>query len=328
MREARIKVDPKIGEAVYHCISRSVAKQSLFDPVAREVFRRQLWLAAEFCGLQLITYTILSNHFHVTVRVPRKTPVSDQELLRRHQLLNARPGKRGRKNLSTIKAKLAANGPEAEKWRQGMLARMGDVSAFMKIWKQNFTIWFNHAHGRIGTLWASRFTSILIQPEGHAPEFVSAYVDLNAVRADMVRDPKDYRFCGYAEAVIGHRKAREGLMSLYRTLPWKETQARYRQTLFGIGAEAREGKASIRYEDFRQVIREKGMLPLSEVIHCRLRHFVHGGILGTRAFVQEQIAAYEARTRKRPRIAPRSLPPCCEWGDLCTMRQVREPKAA
>ncbi|HEY4299584.1 MAG TPA: transposase [Candidatus Didemnitutus sp.] len=321
-------MDPNIGEAVYHCISRSVAQQWLFDPVAQEVFRRQLWLAAEFCGLQLITYTILSNHFHVTARVPRKAPVSDQELLRRHQLLNSRPGKRGRKNLSIIKSQLAANGPEAEKWRQSMLARMGDISAFMKIWKQNFTIWFNHAHGRIGTLWASRFTSVLIQPEGQAPEFVSAYVDLNAVRADMVRDPKDYRFCGYAEAVIGHRKAREGLMSLYRTLSWKQTQAHYRQTLFGIGAEARKGKASIRYEDFRQVIREKGLLPLSEVILCRLRHFVHGGILGTRAFVQEQIAAYEARTRKHPRIAPRSLPPCCEWGDLCTMRKVRESQAA
>jgi REP element-mobilizing transposase RayT len=328
MREARIKVDPNVGEAVYHCISRAVARENLFGEVAREVFRRQLWLAAEFCGLQVITYTILSNHFHVAVRVPKKVQVSDWELLRRHQLLRARPKKHDRKTLSVIKAHLAANGPEAEKWRRQMLARMGDVSAFMKIWKQNFTIWFNAAHGRIGTLWASRFTSILIEPTGFASEAISAYVDLNAVRAGLVQDPKDYRFCGYAEAVAGHRKARAGLLSLYRTLNWKEAQARYRQTLFGIGAEARESKASIRYKDFRQVIREKGRLQVSEVIHSRLRHFVHGGILGSRAFVQEQLAAYEKRTRERPRTRPRALPSWCEWGDLCTMRNVRHVDAA
>ena len=30
---------------------------------------------------------------------------------------------------------------------------------------------------------------------------VGAYIDLNAVRAGIVEDPKDYRFCGYGEAV-------------------------------------------------------------------------------------------------------------------------------
>jgi hypothetical protein len=328
MREARIKVNPNTGEAVYHCISKAVAAAWLFDEVARDVFRRQLWRAADYCGLQIITYTILSNHFHVLVRVPKFTTVSDDELLRRYCLYCDKTDEDARARLATIRFHLAANNSKAEAWRRRQIAQMGDVSAFMKKWKQRFSQWFNRSHRRIGTLWASRFTSILIQPEGLASEFVSAYVDLNAVRANIVRDPKDYRFCGYAEAIIGHRKAREGIMSLYRMLSWKETQGRYRQTLFGIGADARARKGSIRYEDFREVIRKKGMLPLSEVILCRLRHFVHGGILGTQAFVQEQIAVYEARTRKRPRTRPRPLPPACEWGDLCVMRNVRQQDAA
>jgi len=44
---------------------------------------------------------------------------------------------------------------------------------------------------------------------------VSAYIDLNAVRAGLVEDPKDYRHCGYAAAVAGDAKARSGLLSLY-----------------------------------------------------------------------------------------------------------------
>ncbi|MEZ5431159.1 MAG: hypothetical protein R3F31_08270 [Verrucomicrobiales bacterium] len=40
---------------------------------------------------------------------------------------------------------------------------------------------------------------------------MAAYIDLNPVRAGMVDDPKDYRWCGYAEAVAGGRRARRGL---------------------------------------------------------------------------------------------------------------------
>jgi len=327
MREARIKVAPETGEAMYHCISRAVAAAWLFDDVAKEVFRRQLRRAADYCGVQVVTYAILSNHFHVIVRVPQAAPISEGELLRRYALYcdAAKPDDRAR--LATLRACLAANGPKAEEWRRRQRAQMGDVSAFMKKWKQRFSIWFNRNHRRIGTLWASRFTSTLVQPTGFAPEVASAYVDLNAVRANIVLDPKDYRFCGYAEAVAGRPQAREGLLSLYPNLGWTETHARYRQTLFGIGADAREGKASIPYEDFRRVMREKGRLPLADVMHCRLRHFVHGGILGSQAYVQEQLATYEKRTRARPRTRPRPLPPWCDWGDLCVMRNVRQVHA-
>lgn len=47
----------------------------------------QLWLAAEYCGVQVLIYAILSNHFHVLMRVPRRETPSDTELLRRYQLL-------------------------------------------------------------------------------------------------------------------------------------------------------------------------------------------------------------------------------------------------
>ncbi|HVU17483.1 MAG TPA: transposase [Candidatus Didemnitutus sp.] len=325
MREARIKIDPRSGEAVYHCVSKAVAAEWLFDDVAKEVFRRQLWRAADFCGLQVITYVILSNHFHVTVRVPRFKPVPDSELLRRYALYCDLSKKDDRARLATIRSHLATNGPKAEEWRGGQLAQMGDISAFMKKWKQRFSRWFNRTHQRIGTLWASRFTSTLIQPIGFAAETVSAYVDLNPVRAGIVTDPKEYRFCGYAEAVSGQTRARAGIGSLYPSLRWSEVQQHYRLALFAIGADARKGKASIPYEDYKRVSGEKGRLDGSEVLLHRIRHFVHGGILGSRAFVQGQLAAYERRTRPRPRTRPRLLP----LGDqeLFVMRNVRDRAA-
>jgi len=40
---------------------------------------------------------------------------------------------------------------------------------------------------------------------------MAAYIDLNPVRAKMVEEPEDYRWCGYAEALSGSKEARQGL---------------------------------------------------------------------------------------------------------------------
>jgi hypothetical protein len=44
---------------------------------------------------------------------------------------------------------------------------------------------------------------------------VAAYIELNAVRAGLCADPKDYRYCGYAEALAkGCSLARQGISIL------------------------------------------------------------------------------------------------------------------
>ena len=93
MRTARIKVEAETGEAVYHCMTRTVNGERMLDDPAKEVLRKQLWQIADFCGVQILTYAILSNHFHVLVRVPQKQLQPDVELLRRYQTLYPRPTK-------------------------------------------------------------------------------------------------------------------------------------------------------------------------------------------------------------------------------------------
>ncbi len=45
--------------------------------------------------------------------------------------------------------------------------------------------------------WETRFKNELVE-EGHAARNVAAYIDLNPVRAGMVKDPKDYRWCHFS----------------------------------------------------------------------------------------------------------------------------------
>ena len=77
---------------------------------------------------------------------------------------------------------------------------MNDLSIFMKQLKGYFAQQYNRRHKRYGTLWSERFKSVLLEG-GPAVAAIAAYIDLNPVRAGLCEDPKDYRYCGYAEAI-------------------------------------------------------------------------------------------------------------------------------
>ncbi len=323
MRLARIKIRAEEGEAAYHCMTRVVNGERLIDDPAKEVLRRQLWLCAEFCGLEILTYAILSNHFHVLVKVPQKTVPTDAELLRRYRLLHPKPTRYQTEKLEVIEGQLASGGPEGEAWRKRQLALMGDVSAFMKLVKQRFAIWFNKAHQRYGTLFAERFKSVLVEPTTNALRTMALYIDLNPVRAGLVADPKDYRFCGYGEAVAGHAPARAGLRRLHGG-DWREAHAAHRTGLFGTGSAPRAQGASIDPAAFAEVLRRKGHLPLAAVLRCRIRYFTDAAVLGSQAFVETHLAAYRRRHGARERTAPRPLQPITDWGGLTAMRGLRK----
>ncbi len=325
MRTPRIKIAPEEGEAVYHCISRSVNGEWLFDDPAKEVMRKQFWETVEFCGVKVVTYTLLSNHFHVFVRVPKKVPIPDAELLRRYRVLHPHPTRDQTQRLKVIEDWLATNAPEGEAWRQRIQKLMGDVSAFMKLFKQRYTIWFNKSHNRFGTLWAERFKSILVEGAKGVLQVKAAYIDLNCVRAGIQTDPKEYRFCGYAEAVAGNELMREGLRSVCGEDTWEKNQAAYRQILFGTAVGPTEKGASISREQFQRVVAEGGKLPLAEVLRCRIRYFTEGAVFGRQAFVQTQLAVYQERTGRRRGAAPRPIPAITNWGELTMLRAVRGP---
>jgi putative transposase len=323
VRQARIKIAPEESPAVYHCVTRTVNGERLFDDTAKEVLRKQLWQIADYCGVEIITYTILENHFHVQVRVPKREPLSDFELLRRFQILYPHPTPRQTARLEVVQSELARNGPEAAVWRKRQLALMTDVSQFMKLLKQRFSIWFNKAHRRFGTLWAERFKSVLVESQDRILQTLGAYIDLNSVRAGITSDPKDYRFCGYAEAIAGNPLAQRGIQGITGGRDWAEAQCAYREMIFGTGAGASERAGVINPADLRHVIEDGGRLPLASVLRCRLRYFTDGAVLGSRAFVALQMANHRSRMVIRGQSEPQPLPACTDWDDLATMHRLK-----
>ena len=324
MRTSRIKVDAGQEEALYHCMTRTVNGEMLLHDVAKETLRKQLWQVAEYCGVQIVTYALMSNHFHVLLRVPKKIALSDQELLRRYAILYPKPTKYQVARVEALTEQLKTpDESEASAWRERQLALMGDVSQFMKLVKQRFAVWYNRSHKRYGTLWCERFKRVLVEGNQRVTAVMSAYIDLNAVRAGLVKDPKDYRFCGYGEAVAGSPKARTGLGHVMGAQTWQGAHSSYRQMLFGRGSGPQTKGQAAPTEKFKQVLKTKGELPLTAVLRCRVRYFSDGAVLGSRAFVQKHLNYYQLQSGRRRCTEPRPLPAVESLAGIATLRGLR-----
>lgn len=74
--------------------------------------------------------------------------------------------------------------------------RPDGVALLMKHLGQRYVQYINRTYHRSGTLWEGRFRSCLTQSEDYVLSCYR-YIELNPVRADMVRHPRDYRWSSY-----------------------------------------------------------------------------------------------------------------------------------
>ncbi|MBL9177588.1 MAG: hypothetical protein JNM65_05955, partial [Verrucomicrobiaceae bacterium] len=160
--------------------------------------------------------------------------------------------------------------------------------------------------------------SVLVEGKGEALRTMAAYIDLNPVRAGLVKDPKDYRWCGYAEALGGSRRAQRGLCkAIGKPVDgWQEAGAAeaYRCILFDEGREVRDAsneavvERGVSTERVRGVLAERGKLGTAELVRLRVRYFSDGAILGSRAFVEGIFEAQREQFSPKRRRGARRIP--------------------
>ena len=286
MRPLRATVPER---AFYHVMSRALEKRPIFDVLAAEMFRRFLRQVEAFSGVKVVTYCVMSNHFHILLQVPERQLISDEEMFRRLER-GFSPAACARFQDQWNRHLLQGNTSGLDHLRQGVLQRMFDLSFFMKELKQRFSTWHNHRHNRKGPVWEERFKSTLIENKPGYLATAAAYIDLNPVRARLVQDPKDHRFCGYAEAVAGEEYALDGLREI-AVMYGARTDAEwvlgtYRMLLFGKGVE-KESKPGFSQETVDNVFAEKGALKPWEQAAQRLRWLTEGAVIGSRAYVED-----------------------------------------
>ena len=315
-------------EAVYHVTSRTACGQFLFDDEAKERFLKLLRKQAGFCGVDVLAYCVMGNHFHLLVAVPEACDISDAELMRRYRLLyDAKHCPPSAPLPDILASLLEQNGEEGKQLRSRLLARMHDLSVFVRELKQRFGIWYNHRHKNKGTIWADRFNSVIVEATREALSTVAAYIDLNPVRAELVRDPADYRYSSFGRAVVGNREAQRGYERVFcLSARWKSVQQSYNLILYGKGYSSKgvvgKDHGRIDPEIVQRVLDNKGKLPLSDVLRLRVRYFTAGMAIGSAPFLKEVSAEMRERhglERKRDAYPMRSG----EWGNLRSFRNLQ-----
>ena len=307
MRRSRLKASPELSVGYYHCISRVVDRAFVLGQQEKETFVRMMRMYELFCGVRVVTFCIMTNHFHILLEVPRRPESlpNDEELMDLLESICPEVEKGIERQRLQMLREIGAN-DEAEKLREKILCRMWDVSAFMKALKQRFSQWFNHQHQRKGTLWEERFRSVLVEGVGDSLATMAAYIDLNPVRARIVMDPKDYRWCGYAAAVAGKAVAKQGLGVVVNYLRGDQYQEKliltvYRCWLYGLGEESGKGvdggplRRGFNREQIAEVLAKKGRLSCWELLHCRVRYFTAGVAIGSKGYVNEIFTANRGR---------------------------------
>ncbi len=254
------------------------------DP-EKETFRKILRQCETFYGLKVFTYCIMSNHFHILVEVPEPRELTEEEVLARVAALY--PAKfiigLGRELDAFRHAGL-------EERAQALLAsftrRMWSLSNFMKSLKQRFSSYYNRTHQRSGTLWEERFRSVIVEGEETTLMTMALYIDLNPIRAGLTTELADFRFCGYAEAVSGGERARDGIRSLMSQRPnsWRIVHAEYRRLLYATGEETSVRQGFTR-DEVLEVATQKGEIPTGAALRKRIRYLSEGVIVGRRAFI-------------------------------------------
>lgn len=307
--------------AAYHCMSRTVGGQHLLEDREREVLRNRLYRLAAFCQVKVLTYTCLSNHFHVVLEI-LKVVLSDVQLWR---CLKAYYGRKHPRTLEWRRVMGKPENPLYQKLREQYLARMGDLSVFMKELKEGFSKWFNAAHERFGTLWAERFKSVLVEVEVATLRAVCAYVDLNGVRAGLAGDPKDYRFSGYAEALARAGPARAGLASILPGQNWEEQMAGYRLFLMGKAAVGPNSEQAVL--DPKKVLeayRAGGKLSQGEMLLLKVRYFTEGIALGSGQFVED---IFQESWQRYCKVRQQSgwKMEGTDWGGLMSLKRIKKP---
>ncbi len=327
MRMARLKLDTA---ATYHVMSRVVDGQLYIQDLEKQYLSNLLRRLETFTACEVITYAFLDNHFHLLLFVPERQQISDEEVKRRVKVLYG--DKKYRELEETWKLwKDQAQEELITKQLNKFRVRMYDLSQFMKTFKQRFSIYYNSNYGRRGTLWEERFKSVLVEESEYTQLVVAAYIDLNPVRAGIVKDPKDYRWSGYGEAVAGISKSRKGLRKLFfnRDIEENEMLSEYRQFIYAQGSQKRNylsgdtSRAGFSQALVDKILAEKGRLSLTQMLHCKVRYFSDGMIIGSKLFVEKMFNEQKAYfSDKRSKRGAKEMK-FGEWGGLCAARELR-----
>jgi putative transposase len=158
----------------------------------------------------------------------------------------------------------------------------GAVSRMMQSLGRRYVAWFNHRHGRTGTLWEGRFRATIIDSERYF-SVCMRYVELNPVRAGIVARAEEHPWSS-ARHHLGH---------------WVDPLVTDHRLFWQLGNTPFDRQLA-----WRQLL-EEAVAPAetAQVTHATL----HGWALGSEGFAREAQSRTDRRVSAKPRGRPKTV---------------------
>jgi REP element-mobilizing transposase RayT len=257
---------------VYHVISRTALDGFPLENAEKDYLLGLIRRLSRFYFVDVLGFCVMSNHFHLVTRMYTAEHFSDNQ----------------------VRVRLEKWFPEGREISEQAITkfreRWSSLAKFVKDIKQGFTRYYNKRHGRKGYFWGDRFKSLIVQ-NGRSLVNLLAYVDLNPIRAGIVKRPEQYRWCSLGYHIqTGNR---DGLLCVdFGMKEWGECEPseivrKYRQFVYETGA-VDTGRGKPMDPKIVKKERKKNFeLKRFELFWYRTRYFSDAGILGSKEFVQE-----------------------------------------
>ncbi|WP_129645189.1 transposase [Peristeroidobacter agariperforans] len=185
----------------YHVVARCVRRAFLwgYDAYAgKDYSHRKAWVLhrlrylSEIFSIDLCAYAIMSNHYHLVLRVDRQRMArwsAIEVVARWTQLFSAPPLiERWQEGRASAAERMIAE-ELIERWR----LRLIDISWYMRCLNEYLARRANAEDECTGRFWQGRFSSQALLDEAGLLTAM-AYVDLNPVRAGIAKTPEESEF--------------------------------------------------------------------------------------------------------------------------------------
>ncbi len=281
-------------EGSYHIYSRVVGGQRLLNKKEKDYFIKLLKRLAKCFFVELRTFTVMSNHFHLLVKENEKEAetATRDELRARYE--------EGYGEGSEPPEGIGAGGDYVEDEDGGLerlRRRLASISTFMQELKQRFSFWYNKNNNRKGHFWDSRYKGPVVY-SGAAEMAISAYIDCNAVRAGIVKLPENYKWCSLYLRMNDPKDASEWLYPVTRQeiidnpmddepVPFLNLDDKiseldwYRMFVYISASTERKDAASLDAKAVNEMIKFAGYMGVVDQFSKRIKNFTDGIVIGS-----------------------------------------------
>jgi REP element-mobilizing transposase RayT len=267
--------------AVYLVMSRTALDKFTMGSVEKDYFLKLIKRFSKLYFTEILGFCLMDNYFHLLVKMVPDTDFSDNDIKKRLRLFYGENYEIMAGQLPLLRLKLA------------------NLSEFVRDIEVTFARYYNRCHNRRGYVWGDRFKCVMVDRRETLLNCLT-YIDLNPLRAGLVKQPEKYRWnsIGYhlQAGNKDHFLSTDFGLKKFNVNSEKERIRCYLRYMYEIGSIDGPDISRVKVIDPRIFAKQKKKdFEITKIcrLRYRTRYFTDSGIIGSKAFVANHYQRFQ-----------------------------------